>query len=100
MKKIKLFDPIVGKNEENAIKKILYKHNWASGMGGENVSKFEKNFSRYLDVDNCVTVNSGTAALHLALSLFDIKDKEVIYLHYLLHLLHMQFCTMVEFQCL
>ncbi len=78
MKRIKLFDPIVGKNEENAIKKILYNHNWASGAGGEYVNKFEKNFSNFLGVDECIAVNSGTAALHLALSLYDIKDKEVI----------------------
>jgi len=78
MKKIKLFDPIVGKNEENAIKKILHNHNWASGAGIGNVDKFEKKFSKFLGVNNCVAVNSGTAALHLALSLFDIKNKEVI----------------------
>jgi len=78
MKKIKLFDPVTGKNEENAIKKILHNHNWASGAGGGSVYKFEKKFSDFLGSKNCVSVNSGTAALHLALSLFDIKDKEVI----------------------
>ena len=78
MKKIKLFDPIVGKNEEKAVKKILHNHNWASGAGGGNVYEFEKKFSDFLGVSNCIAVNSGTAALHLGLSLFDIKDKEVI----------------------
>ena len=78
MKKIKLFDPVIGRNEENAIKKILYNHNWASGIGGEYVKKFEKQFLNFLGADNCVAVNSGTAALHLALSLINIKNKEVI----------------------
>ena len=63
------------KKIDNKIKRIL---NSNSYILGSEVKSFEKNFSRYLDVDNCVTVNSGTAALHLALSLFDIKDKEVI----------------------
>ena len=78
MKKIKLFDPVIGKNEENAIKKILHSHNWASGAGGGSVYEFEKKFSDFLGSKNCISVNSGTAALHLGLSLFDIKDKEVI----------------------
>jgi len=78
MKKIKLFDPVIGKNEENAIIKILHSHNWASGAGGGSVYQFEKKFSDFLGTKNCISVNSGTAALHLGLSLFDIKDKEVI----------------------
>ena len=73
MKKIKLFDPVIGKNEENAIIKILHSHNWASGAGGGSVYQFEKKFSDFLGTKNCISVNSGTAALHLGLSLFDIK---------------------------
>ena len=78
MKKIKLFDPVIGKNEENAIKKILHSHNWASGAGDGSVYEFERKFSDFLGNKNCISVNSGTAALHLGLSLFDIKNKEVI----------------------
>ncbi|MGI0058114.1 MAG: DegT/DnrJ/EryC1/StrS family aminotransferase, partial [Nitrosarchaeum sp.] len=77
-KKIKLFDPFVDDNEENAIKKVLHKHFWASGAGEGNVSKFEELFKKYTNSKECIAVNSGTAALHLALSLFDIKNKEVI----------------------
>ena len=77
-KKIKLFDPIVDIKEENAIKKILHNHNWASGAGNGSVYEFERKFSDFLGSKNCVSVNSGTAALHLGLSLFDIKNKEVI----------------------
>lgn len=77
-KKIKLFDPFIDKNEESIIKKVLYSKNWASGAGNNYVLKFEQNFKTYVNATNCVSVNSGTAALHLALSLFDIKNKEVI----------------------
>ena len=77
-KKIKLFDPFVDDDEENAIKKVFHSHFWASGAEGGNVLKFEKLFKKYTNSKECIAVNSGTAALHLALSLFDIKNKEVI----------------------
>ena len=77
-KKIKLFDPVVGKEEENIIKHVLKSKFWASGAGSGNVSKFERSFKKYICSKECVAVNSGTAALHLALSLSDIKGKEVI----------------------
>tara|TARA_B100000029_G_scaffold266572_1_gene262479 strand:+ start:380 stop:1462 length:1083 start_codon:yes stop_codon:yes gene_type:complete len=76
--KIKLFDPHVGQAEENAVKQILHSKFWASGAGTGNVLKFEKEFRNYVKSKSCVAVNSGTAALNLALSLFDIKNKEVI----------------------
>jgi perosamine synthetase len=78
IKKIKLFDPCIDDNEENAIRKVLHSHFWASGAGTGKVLKFENKFKKYTKTSSCVTVNSGTAALHLALSLFNIKNKEVI----------------------
>lgn len=77
-KKIKLFDPVIGKEELLATKKVLLSSFWASGAGTGNVLKFEKVFNKYIGSDLCVAVNSGTAALHLALSLTNIKNKEVI----------------------
>ena len=78
MKKIKLFDPSVGKGEEKAIIDTLYSKFWASGAGIGKVLEFEEKFRGYAKTSSCVAVNSGTAALHLALSLFNIKNKEVI----------------------
>ena len=78
MKKIKLFDPSTDKNEENAILNVLRSHYWASGDGGKNVAKFEEKFRNHVGSKDCIALNSGTAALHLALSLHDIKGKEVI----------------------
>lgn len=77
-KKIKLFDPVVNHAEERAIRRILESHFWASGAGTGMVTKFENKFRDYVNSDACVAVNSGTAALHLALSLLDLKNKEVI----------------------
>ncbi len=77
-KKIKLFDPSIGKDEKQKISQVLESKFWASGSGTGNVSKFENQFKKYLGSDDCIAVNSGTAALNLALSLIDIKNKEVI----------------------
>ena len=78
MKKIKLFDPIIGVDEKRSITKVLESKFWASGSGSGNVFKFEEKFRKYLDANTCVAVNSGTAALNLSLSLIDIKNCEVI----------------------
>ena len=77
-RKIKLFEPSTGKDEENAIKRVLKSKLWASGAGIEKVLEFEKKFRKYINSKNCIAVNSGTAALNLALTMYDIKNKEVI----------------------
>ena len=77
-KKIKLFDPVIDLSERKALLKTFDSKFWASGSGSGNVQKFENKFKDYVQSRSCVAVNSGTAALNLALSLFDIKNKEVI----------------------
>jgi dTDP-4-amino-4,6-dideoxygalactose transaminase len=75
---IKLFDPIVNKKEEKALIDTFRSHLWASGEGTNSVYNFEQKFKKYVGAKECVAVNSGTAALNLALSLIDIKHREVI----------------------
>jgi len=77
-KQIKLFDPVIDSAEKKAILKVLNSRFWASGSGSGHVLKFENEFKKYTQSKSCVAVNSGTAALNLAFSLFDIKNKEVI----------------------
>ena len=77
-KKIKLFDPVVGNDEKKTITDVLKSNFWASGAGTGKVLEFETQFNRYIGSDECVAVNSGSAALHLATSLIDIRNKEVI----------------------
>ena len=77
-KQIKLFDPVINDDEVQAVVKVLKSHFWASGSGTGNVKKFERIFNKYIGSQNSLAVNSGTAALHLALSLCNIKNKEVI----------------------
>jgi dTDP-4-amino-4,6-dideoxygalactose transaminase len=78
MKKIKLFDPVIDENEIKKVVKTMKSKFWASGSGPGNVLKFENQFKKYVGSDDCIAVNSGTSALNLALSLIDIKNKEVI----------------------
>tara|TARA_Y100000992_G_scaffold54138_1_gene32491 strand:- start:2879 stop:4030 length:1152 start_codon:yes stop_codon:yes gene_type:complete len=76
MEKIRLFKPWVGKEELNNIKKVFNK----SWIGyGPQVHKFEKKFSRFIGTKYAVAVNSGTAALHLALLSCNFpKNKKVL----------------------
>ena len=72
-KRIKLFDPVIDSAEKKAILEVLNSRFWASGSGSGHVLKFENKFKKYIQSKSCVAVNSGTSALNLALSLFDIK---------------------------
>ena len=78
MSKIKLFDPYIDNSEKEALNEVLDSHFWASGAGSGYVKKFETKFTRYVGSRECIAVNSGTAALNLALSMYDLKNKEVI----------------------
>ena len=75
---IKLFDPSISDDEINATTSVLKSKFWASGSGINNVQNFEKSFGKYVGAKETVAVNSGSAALHLGLSLFNLKNKEVL----------------------
>ena len=45
---------------------------------GPATSDFETKFAAYCEVDHCVTLNSGTSALHLALRCLDIKPGDEV----------------------
>lgn len=77
-KKIKLFDPFITSKEEEHVLTALRSRHWASGAGSNFVNLFEKKFQKYVGAKACVAVNSGTAALHLALSVANVSQKEVI----------------------
>ena len=75
---IKLFEPDVGIEEIKSVENVLLSKLWASGTGTGKVLEFENKFRKYINSKNCIAVNSGTAALNLALTICDIKNKEVI----------------------
>lgn len=73
---IKVSTPQVGDEEVAAVGKVLLSGNYVSGT---QVEQFEKNFSRYIGVNYSVAVNSGTAALYIALEALGVgKGDEVI----------------------
>jgi perosamine synthetase len=78
MKKISLFSPSISNNEINAVKKILQSGFWSSGAGSGKVLEFEKKFLKYTNAKECIAVDSGTAALDLALNVIDVTDKDIL----------------------
>ena len=75
---IKLFSPSINNKEIDVVTKVLKSKFWSSGSGIGNVLEFEKKFCDFTNANECVAVNSGTAALHLALAVSNIDQKEVL----------------------
>ena len=76
MKLIPVAKPEIGKAERKAVDRVM-----RSGLlaQGPEVSSFEKEFSKLVEDRECVAVNSGTSALHVALLSLGIgKGDEVI----------------------
>jgi dTDP-4-amino-4,6-dideoxygalactose transaminase len=76
MKLIPVAKPEIGKAERKAVDRVM-----RSGLlaQGPEVSNFEKEFSKFVQDRECVAVNSGTSALHIALLSLGIgKGDEVI----------------------
>lgn len=61
---IPISKPLLGKEEEQAVKRVL---NSGFLTQGEEVRKFEEEFSKYIGTKFAVAMNSGTSALHTAL---------------------------------
>ncbi len=63
--------PAIGEDEIHSVVETL-QSGWLTT--GPKVKRFEEDFSRYLGCRHAVAVNSGTAALHLALDAIEIKE--------------------------
>jgi perosamine synthetase len=72
---IPVFRPSYGKEEFEAVRAVM-----ASGWVGlgPKTAEFEKKFAEYLGVKHAVALNSGTAALHLAMIAAEVQGREVI----------------------
>jgi len=72
--------PLIGEEEIKAVTKVLKSRILTGRLGsGPMVKKFEENFAMFVKAKHAVAVNSGTAALHIALWAAGIKtDDEVI----------------------
>ncbi|MCK4980862.1 MAG: aminotransferase class I/II-fold pyridoxal phosphate-dependent enzyme, partial [Candidatus Delongbacteria bacterium] len=76
-KKIWLTSPHIGGKELKYVKEA-FKTNWIAPIG-PHVDGFEEAICKYLNIDHSVALSCGTAAIHLALILLDVKrDDEVL----------------------
>jgi len=73
--KIPWAKPNITKEDEAAVRKIL-ETGWLSM--GQEVKKFEDNMASYFDINYTVAVNSGTAALDVALKCIGIKQGDEV----------------------
>jgi len=68
--------PIIGEEEINAVNEVLREGHLSmfaasrgpEFLGGRKISEFEEKFAQYHHVNYAITVNSGTAGLHIALA--------------------------------
>jgi perosamine synthetase len=67
--------PAIDENEIQSVVDTL-KSGWLTT--GPKVKRFEEDFARYLGCSHAVAVNSGTAALHLALDAVGIKEGDEV----------------------
>jgi len=69
--------PEIGEEEIASVVETL-RSGWLTT--GPKVQKFEQNFARYVGCSHAVAVNSGTAALHVALEAIGIKPGDEVIL--------------------
>ncbi len=72
---IKVAKPVVGEEEAKAVTEVILSENYVSGR---KVKEFEEAFSNYIGCDHAVAVNSGTAALHIALEAAGIQEGDEV----------------------
>lgn len=73
--KIPLFDLHYGEDEHAAVLRTI-ESKWISM--GPNVRSMEEYFETHLGVANAIAVTNGTAALHLALRILDVKEGDEV----------------------
>lgn len=64
--------------EELAYMKKAYDSNWMSTVG-ENIDELEHKIAGYMGAGHCVSLCSGTAALHMAVKLAGVKAGDIVF---------------------
>ncbi len=77
MKTIKHNKPLLGKDELNAIN-VVIKSEWI--IGDSQVKKFERSVAKMNNFKYAIALNSGTAAIHLALLSLGINESDEVIL--------------------
>ncbi|SFL16235.1 dTDP-4-amino-4,6-dideoxygalactose transaminase [Paenibacillus sp. 1_12] len=76
-KRIYLSSPHMSGQEQEYIAQA-FQTNWIAPLG-PHVDNFENEFAAYVGIQNAAAVSSGTAAIHLALRLLDIKTGDFVF---------------------
>ena len=76
MEKIWLSSPHIGEKEKEYVAEA-FATNWIAPLGPQ-VDRFEEELSALLGVKSTAVLNSGTAALHLALEISGIRENDVV----------------------
>jgi len=75
-KRIYLSPPHMGGAELELVKKV-FESNWIAPVGPD-ITAFESEICAYTGAENAVALTSGTAAIHLALQLCNVKQGDVV----------------------
>ena len=73
--KIPFHRPHITKQELDAVSKTIQSE-WLTM--GPTTLEFEKSFKEYIGSDYAISLNSGTAALHLTLNALEIKENDEV----------------------
>jgi perosamine synthetase len=73
-----VYEPYLGKEEAENLAECV-RSGWVSYLG-PFVNQFESAFKDYIGSGNAVALQSGTAALHLALLVLDVGDGDEVLL--------------------
>ena len=76
-KRIYLSCPTIHEEEQQFVKEA-FDTNWVAPLG-PNVNMLEKEVSSYAGIKAAAALSSGTAAIHLALKLLDIKRGDIVF---------------------
>lgn len=76
-KRIYLSSPHMSGHEQKYINEA-FETNWIAPLG-PNVDAFEKEIAAYTGVNDAAAVSSGTAAIHLALSLLGVEQGDTVF---------------------
>lgn len=76
-KRIYLASPTMHGKEQEFIREA-FDTNWIAPLG-PNVDGFEKEIQAYTGADHAAALSAGTAAIHLALRLLEIKEGDVVF---------------------
>jgi pyridoxal phosphate-dependent aminotransferase EpsN len=76
-RRIYLSSPHMSGKEQEYIQEA-FNSNWIAPLG-PHVDAFEKEIAAYVGVNGAVAVSSGTAAIHLALRLLDVKKGDKVF---------------------